>query len=52
MLWIAPWYTSGVAVHYRNELRCEYPELEDEDIRQSLTFAASDLEERSTRGPK
>ncbi len=31
----------------RNELRREYPELEDEDIRQSLTFAASYLEDRS-----
>ena len=31
----------------RNELRHEYPELEDEDIRQSLTFAASYLEDRS-----
>ncbi|MFN8489574.1 MAG: DUF433 domain-containing protein [Caldilineaceae bacterium] len=31
----------------RNELRREYPELEDEDIRQSLTYAASYLEDRS-----
>jgi len=27
----------------RNELRHEYPELEDEDIRQSLAYAASYL---------
>ncbi|MCX6048870.1 MAG: DUF433 domain-containing protein [Chloroflexi bacterium] len=32
----------------RNELRGEYPELEDEDIRQSLAYAASYLEDRST----
>jgi uncharacterized protein (DUF433 family) len=31
----------------RNELRREYPELEDEDIRQSLAFAASYLEDRN-----
>ena len=31
----------------RNELRREYPELEDEDIRQSLAYAASYLEDRS-----
>lgn len=30
----------------RNELRREYPELEDEDIRQALTYAASCLEDR------
>jgi len=31
----------------RSELRREFPELEDEDIRQSLAFAASYLEDRS-----
>lgn len=31
----------------RDELRREYPELEDEDIRQSLAYAASYLKERS-----
>ena len=31
----------------RNELGREYPELEDEDIRQSLAYAASYLEDRS-----
>lgn len=31
----------------RNELRQEYPELEDEDIRQALAYAASCLEDRS-----
>jgi uncharacterized protein (DUF433 family) len=31
----------------RDELRREYPELEDEDIRQSLAYAASYLEDRS-----
>jgi len=31
----------------RNELQREYPELEDEDIRQSLAYAASYLEDRS-----
>ncbi len=31
----------------RNELRREYPGLEDEDIRQSLAYAASYLEDRS-----
>lgn len=30
----------------RNELRAEYPELEDEDIRQSLEYAASVLDDR------
>ena len=29
----------------RNELRREYPELEDEDIRQALAFAAAYLDE-------
>ncbi len=31
----------------RVELRREYPELEDEDIRQSLTYATSYFEDRS-----
>ncbi|MEZ4726176.1 MAG: DUF433 domain-containing protein [Caldilineaceae bacterium] len=31
----------------REELRREYPELDDEDIRQSLAYAASSLEDRS-----
>ncbi len=30
----------------RDELRREYPELEDEDIKQSLLFAATSLEDR------
>jgi uncharacterized protein (DUF433 family) len=30
----------------REELRREYPELEDEDIRQALAFAAANLDER------
>jgi len=30
----------------REELRKEYPELEDEDIRQALLFAASSLDDR------
>lgn len=31
----------------RTELRQEYPELEDEDIQQALTFAAARLEDQS-----
>ena len=31
----------------RNELRREYPELEDEDIRQSLAYVSLYLEDRS-----
>lgn len=31
----------------RDELRREYPELEDEDIRQALGYVASYLEDRS-----
>ena len=31
----------------RNELFREFPELEDEDIRQALLFAASRLEDRA-----
>jgi uncharacterized protein (DUF433 family) len=30
----------------RNELRTEYPELEDEDIRQALEYAAANLDDR------
>jgi uncharacterized protein (DUF433 family) len=30
----------------RSELLAEYPELEDEDIRQALEFAASALEDQ------
>lgn len=30
----------------RGELRAEYPELEDEDIRQALEFAAGHLDDR------
>lgn len=30
----------------RNELRLEFPELEDEDLRQALTFAAASLDDR------
>ncbi len=30
----------------RTELKREYPELEDEDIRQALTYAAANLDDR------
>lgn len=30
----------------REEVRREYPELEDEDIRQALAFAAANLDDR------
>ena len=30
----------------RDELRREYPELEDEDIRQALSFAAASVDDR------
>lgn len=30
----------------RNELRSEYPEIEDEDIRQALEFAAANLDDK------
>ena len=30
----------------RERLRAEYPELEDEDIRQALAFAAANLDDR------
>lgn len=35
----------------RDEFRREYPELEDEDIQQALSFAASYLEDRSIEIP-
>jgi len=35
----------------RDELRREYPELEDEDIRQALLYAAGYLEDRGIEGP-
>jgi uncharacterized protein (DUF433 family) len=30
----------------REELRAEYPEIEDEDIRQALEFAAANLDDK------
>jgi uncharacterized protein (DUF433 family) len=30
----------------RQQLRAEYPEIEDEDIRQALEYAAANLEDR------
>ena len=30
----------------REELRAEYPELEDEDIRQALEYAAANLDDK------
>ncbi len=30
----------------RNDLRSEYPELDDEDIRQALAYAAADLADK------
>ena len=30
----------------RAELKCEYPEIEDEDIRQALAFAAAYLDDK------
>lgn len=30
----------------RDELRAEYPEVDDEDIRQALEFAAANLDDR------
>jgi uncharacterized protein (DUF433 family) len=35
----------------RNELRREYPELEDEDIRQALAFAAASLDDKVLSPP-
>lgn len=38
----------AVAAHPdRDELRAEYPELEDEDIRQALEFAAENLRDET-----
>jgi len=37
--------------HDREELRREYPELEEEDIRQALLYAASYLDERVIKFP-
>jgi uncharacterized protein (DUF433 family) len=31
----------------RTELRAEFPEIEDEDIRQALEFAAANLDDRA-----
>ena len=31
----------------RNELKREFPELSDEDIRQALTYAAASIEDRT-----
>ena len=36
----------------RNELRHEYPELEEDDIRQALMFAASSLDDRIIELPR
>lgn len=33
----------------REELRREYPELEDEDIRQALEYAAASLDDKTMR---
>jgi uncharacterized protein (DUF433 family) len=35
----------------RGELRAEYPELDDEDIRQALTYAGANLEGRIVELP-
>ncbi len=35
----------------REELRQEYPELEDEDIRQALLYAAAHLDDRIVEVP-
>ena len=35
----------------REELRKEYPELEDEDMRQALEYAAACLDDRTLRVP-
>jgi uncharacterized protein (DUF433 family) len=32
----------------RQEMRAEYPELDDEDIRQALEYAAANLDDRVT----
>jgi len=37
----------GMALYpNRDELKREYPELEDEDIKQALEFAAHDMDDR------
>jgi uncharacterized protein (DUF433 family) len=36
----------------REALRCEYPELEDEDIRRALAYAAAALEDRLVDLPR
>lgn len=35
----------------RNEFRTEYPEIEDEDIRQALEFAAASLDDKVVELP-
>lgn len=35
----------------RDDLRAEYPELEDEDIRQALEYAAANLDDRIVELP-
>jgi len=35
----------------REDLRREYPELEDEDIRQALEYAAANLDDRAVELP-
>jgi uncharacterized protein (DUF433 family) len=43
----SPSYLEALATYPdRNQLREEYPELEDEDIRQSLEYAAANLDDR------
>ncbi len=36
----------------REELRCEYPELEEEDIRQTLSYAAATIEDEVIELPE
>ena len=36
----------------REELRCEYPELEEEDIRQTLSYAAATIEDEVVELPE
>jgi uncharacterized protein (DUF433 family) len=36
----------------REEMRADYPELEDEDIRQSLLYAATYLDDRVVEFPR
>ena len=35
----------------RQELRAEYPEIDDEDIRQAIAFAAANLDDRVVELP-